>query len=273
MEKRKERPKKNTPLCGADTSAKTGIPGSTCRKTAGWGTDHKGQGVCRLHGGSTPIKHGLRSRYAAITRPRIRALLESFEGDTEPENLLPEVHLLRALILDFVERYDTQTEALLAWHASFNPQFDVEFARWLAMYRHWDEGYLTWKAQWKAYQETVERVQHHYKGGWPEPPPIQVYDEPPPPPEPLHFQNKPRDVPDILSVGKFIATIGALVERVYKARQEGSITMATLDAVIERYGEEATYAVRDVVEDNDLRTAIFNAIEGRWRGIPRPTNR
>lgn len=36
-------------LCGARLRQAEG----TCRKTAGWGTDHPGYGACRLHGGST----------------------------------------------------------------------------------------------------------------------------------------------------------------------------------------------------------------------------
>lgn len=36
-------------LCGARLRQAEG----TCRKTAGWGTDHPGYGSCRLHGGST----------------------------------------------------------------------------------------------------------------------------------------------------------------------------------------------------------------------------
>src|SRR5690554_1667741 len=98
-------------ICGAKTRS-----GAPCKKQAGWGTDHLGQGKCRLHGGATPVKHG---RYSTITRPRIRELLDQFENDAEPLNLLPEVKLLRALLTDFVERYDEITEATLAWHNSW----------------------------------------------------------------------------------------------------------------------------------------------------------
>ena len=37
-------------LCGARRRQSDG----TCRKQAGWGTDHFGFGRCRLHGGATP---------------------------------------------------------------------------------------------------------------------------------------------------------------------------------------------------------------------------
>lgn len=38
------------PRCGAKLRQSEG----NCRKEAGWGTDHVGEGLCRLHGGKTP---------------------------------------------------------------------------------------------------------------------------------------------------------------------------------------------------------------------------
>mgnify|MGYP001172356705 FL=1 len=53
------------PKCGAKTRA-----GTPCRKPAGWGTDHPGDGRCKLHAGCSPrgadhpnFKHGERSKY------------------------------------------------------------------------------------------------------------------------------------------------------------------------------------------------------------------
>lgn len=58
-------------FCGARTRQ-----GGTCRKPAGWGTDHPGVGRCRLHGGATPtgvrsphFKHGLRCTYLPLPVP------------------------------------------------------------------------------------------------------------------------------------------------------------------------------------------------------------
>lgn len=87
-----------------------------CKHPAGWGTDHVGEGRCKLHGGSSPVKHG---RYSKIRRPRIKELLEQLEHDPDPMDLLPEVVLLRSLVIDYVERYDELTEALLGWHKSW----------------------------------------------------------------------------------------------------------------------------------------------------------
>jgi hypothetical protein len=102
------------PRCGAKTRA-----GSPCRRPAGLQTPHVGQGKCSLHGGLTPIKHG---RYSTITRPAIRERLDALHAaDPDPLDLLPELQMLRALTMDFIERYDRSHEALLAWHANGHP--------------------------------------------------------------------------------------------------------------------------------------------------------
>jgi hypothetical protein len=98
--------------CGATTKSS----GKPCTKSAGWRTDHPGVGKCYLHGGKTPIAHG---RYSGIKRPRLAELIAKFETDPNPLDILPEVLLLRALITDYVERYDEMTDAILAWHESY----------------------------------------------------------------------------------------------------------------------------------------------------------
>lgn len=90
--------------------------GEQCRRPAGWGTDHVGEGKCRNHGGASVIKHG---RYSTVTRTRIRELYEKFEADPNPLDLHPELAKCRAILVDFIERYDEWKEAFLAWHASF----------------------------------------------------------------------------------------------------------------------------------------------------------
>lgn len=90
----------------------------TCRRPAGWGTNHVGTGACKLHGGCGGVlKHG---RYSKVNRVRLGNLIAEYEDDPDPLNVLPELAAARALFVDFIERYDTWREALLAWHASFN---------------------------------------------------------------------------------------------------------------------------------------------------------
>lgn len=94
--------------------------GNHCQHEAGWGTSHFGTGRCKVHGGADgsgrPIVHG---RYSNLKSPRLQELITEHEADPDPLNLLPEIHLLRGLVQDFIERYDTMSDALLAWHQSF----------------------------------------------------------------------------------------------------------------------------------------------------------
>jgi hypothetical protein len=90
--------------------------GGRCRKPSGWGTDHPGQGRCRLHGGATPVKHG---RFSTIRREEIRTLAEHHAANPDPLNILGELAIVRALLDDYINRYDEWREALLAWHESY----------------------------------------------------------------------------------------------------------------------------------------------------------
>jgi hypothetical protein len=58
-----------TPRCGG-LKHKTKEP---CQQPAGWGTDHVGQGRCKLHGGCNPIKHGM---YSTCLRGRAREVYD-----------------------------------------------------------------------------------------------------------------------------------------------------------------------------------------------------
>lgn len=94
---------------------------------------NQGYAVCWLHGagrqsrpGGRPITTG---RYADLQHRRLAPIIEAFRHDPEPLNLYPELALHRALLQDFIERYDAFSTALLAWHASFSralPQVDDE---------------------------------------------------------------------------------------------------------------------------------------------------
>lgn len=87
--------------CGAKTRSR---PGGTCRRVAGWGTDHKGIGRCRLHGGANPSKHGMKSKTKLHA---LRELVAQYEADPDPLNLRREVAEIRALTHDYLEKHGT----------------------------------------------------------------------------------------------------------------------------------------------------------------------
>lgn len=99
-------------ICAAKTRS-----GAPCQKEPGWGTDHVGQGRCRLHGGATPIKHGMRS---TIIRSPLRDLIEHHAANPDPLNILGELAIVRALLDDYINRYEEFRDALLAWHDSYS---------------------------------------------------------------------------------------------------------------------------------------------------------
>lgn len=218
--------------CGAKTRA-----GTPCKKQAGWGTDHRGQGRCRLHGGATPIKHG---RYSKIQRPRLRELIDEFENDPAPLDLLPEVKLLRALLTDFIERYDEFVDSVHAWHASYTSSYREAFSEW---------------------RERIIALTED--DAWRDTEPQDL----PPAPDPLDHVDKPRQVLDITAAAGLVDKVGAMVDRIERHRREGAITLDTLNRVLEQLGVEVVHASQEVISDPATRTALLAAVERRWGTI------
>ena len=84
----------------------------TCRQPAGWGTDHPGEGRCKLHGGASVrgvdhpnFKTGLYSRYLPDA---IQQKVQTFL-DADPLELISEMALLRALLAEYVGRFNGVT--------------------------------------------------------------------------------------------------------------------------------------------------------------------
>lgn len=225
---------KNTaPTCGAKTRS-----GKPCKKEAGWGTDHLGQGRCKLHGGATPIKHG---RYSSITRPRIKELLEQFEDDPSPLDLLPEVKLLRALVTDYIERWDHYTDLTFRWDGLYTSAYREAVNDWREeMIRLLEDG---------GYENVVP-------------------DELPPVPDPRDYApEKPKQLLDLTAAAGLVDKVGAMVDRIEKHKREGSVTLETLNRVLEQLGVEVVHALTEEVKDGPTRTAVLANIERRWGSI------
>lgn len=82
-----------------------------------------GYAVCSKHGAGTRLAPGGRppthGRYSLIKRESLRGIAEAMEADPDPLNIVPELNHARALYIDFINRYDEYTTALLAWHSSY----------------------------------------------------------------------------------------------------------------------------------------------------------
>lgn len=234
--------KPTTPTCGAKTRS-----GRPCKNVAGYKTDHVGDGRCHLHGGAKPIKHG---RYSSINRPRIKDLLEQFEDDPSPLDLLPEVKLLRALVTDYIERWDHYTDLTFRWDGLYT-----------SAYR---EAVNDWREEMIALLED---------GGYEN----VVSDELPPVPDPRDYApEKPKQLLDLTAAAGLVDKVGAMVDRIEKHKREGSVTLETLNRVLEQLGVEVVHALTEEVPDAATRALVLQNVERRWHTIrldpaaPRP---
>lgn len=87
-----------------------------CQHQAGYNTDHKGVGRCHIHGGLTPVKRGT---YSDVTTGKLQEhLTRLMQMETAVRlDLGPELNMMRALAMDYVENYDELVQALIAWNA------------------------------------------------------------------------------------------------------------------------------------------------------------
>lgn len=106
---------KDGPFCGARRSPNGPGAGTTCKNAAGYKTDHPGQGRCKYHGGATPIR--TTGRYSKVVHASIAEKMEALQAlDQDVMDMVPELVMLRALTIDFVNRYEEFAEGLLAWY-------------------------------------------------------------------------------------------------------------------------------------------------------------
>jgi hypothetical protein len=219
-------------------------------------------------------------RYSTIKSQRIRDLIAEFRQDADPLDVLEELHMLRALVRDYLERYDENTEALLRWHASFVDSYLSARTHWLhhvqALTQPITNDLSAFIANLAEQVANIEDI----------PPELQgildnAVDELrgldarnrhtertfEPAPDPLAFENKPRQVLDIISAGKFISEITRIVERVEKIKNDKLISVALVNAYLESLGAGVTRALEESLNDADRRAKVVAAIEREWSGL------
>lgn len=223
----------STPVCGARRN-KTD---ATCARPAGWGTDHPGAGRCKLHGGLTPAPTG---RYASVSRPRVRELLELFGADPDPMNLMPEAQLLRSLLLEFIERFDEQDRMLTRWNLSFEKSFQSDWATW-------------WREMRADALERQDDLSSELQAEMPDPM--------------SYLPSKPLRMADITEVGTLIDKVGVMIERVRKARSTDTFSMQTVDHLWTAMSAHLTQAMLEVIEDHDTRERLHTSVAEKWGTI------
>ena len=217
--------------CGAKTKSRVG----TCRNDRGFRTTHPGEGRCYLHGGLQEGDRRLKSgRYSTVNHERLRELIEKFEADPDPLNLFPEIAALRAMFVDYVERYQLITEALLAWHADWSlrkrPLPEELLMAFERVVDEWeialndDQGEEATVAQRADASEARKFITF-----------LRCYDE----------VQKPKQVLDISDAHRMLSEIGRMVERVENLRSANAISRPELNRVISAMGRVVELAVQD----------------------------
>ena len=84
-------------MCGAKLRKKD----RTCAQPAGARTNHVGIGRCWLHGGATPIKHGL---YSKVVSAQNREMVDELAKAPDLSSLDKEIALMRVIIHEFSEK-------------------------------------------------------------------------------------------------------------------------------------------------------------------------
>lgn len=95
---------RSTPICGASRSGKSTSGPGICCQPAGWGTDHKGVGRCKWHGGDSPAyEHHLVAETAkanAMIYGPPRKLTSDQAIQEELERTAGAIHYLEDIIRD-----------------------------------------------------------------------------------------------------------------------------------------------------------------------------
>lgn len=95
--------------------------GTLCQNKAGKGTVHEGRGACMFHGGIRDADRDKRLKtgiYSTVSDVRLQELLAELDELENPLDVVPELTLARAILIDWTERFAALREAIIAWNAS-----------------------------------------------------------------------------------------------------------------------------------------------------------
>lgn len=192
----------------------------------------------------TPSKHG---RYSNIKSERLLKALEAVRAEQgDVLDLTPDVEMLRALFVDFIERYDENTTALLAWYESYElrrlPPSERMLLALQTVVTEYDgivmEDPDSAPARVKQDLEDVKKLLDALRA-----------------PD----TGRPRHVLDIADAKGILAEVGRMVEKIEKIRSANAISRPELNRIY----QEMWRAVDAEVDDD----ATKRKIKDHWLGI------
>lgn len=180
-----------------------------------------------------------------IKSQRMREILEELADDPDPLNLTQEVHALRMLTIDYINRYEEFTNALLSWYESWTlknvPAQRVVYAL-RQIITEWEivvtDGNTPSPHQYEMLEDAKEFVTA-----------LEVSPD----------SIRPRQVLDISEAKNILAETGKMVERIEKIRAANAISRPELNRIY----QEMWRAVDGMVSSDETKSEIKRS----WLGI------
>lgn len=193
-----------------------------CRHRAGAGTTHPGEGRCKFHGGrqqnDARVTHG---RYSSIQTPRLRELLDAYAEDTDPLNVIQDLHLVRALITDYIERAGTGGTAKVPEAKLLNSTLD-EYEIALG-----EEATDAQREQLEAARAAIAAL------------------------------TAERALPDIAEAVRFLDVVSKMVHRLEMLRTAGAVSLDQVRRFLAAVDRELQLYVTDEVLREKIRKALY----------------
>lgn len=182
------------------------------------------------------MRHG---RYSAIRSERLQGLLAEMQQDQDPLDLTPDVEILRTLFIDYINRYEEMSVALLAWYESYElrrlPPSERMLMALQTVVTEYDiilsEDPASVPKRTSDAMEDVKRL-------------LDALRTP--------DTGRPRQVLDITDAKNILAETGRMVERIEKIRAANAISRPELNRIY----QEMWRAVDALVDDDNVKKQI-----------------
>jgi hypothetical protein len=160
-----------------------------------------------------------------VARREIQELLRELEQDPNPLNIEPDLLMVRALLADFLNRYEENRDAVLAWYASWNGRpWSHEDMTHLKSVMDMYEGRMREDGTWEDDEggsmermalEQAQRFLANLREAQ---------------------QTRPREVLDIADAYRMASEATKIVERIEKIRSRGAISREDFARVMTELG-------------------------------------
>jgi len=218
--------------------------GKPCRRRAGHGTDHPGVGRCRYHGGAVPITSG---RYSSIQRPRIQELYQQFAADPRLTDISDEIAFVRALLVDFCERYEENRELILAWYEAWTvnkrPLAPEKIAALERVADDLEDLLGATRTEPTEEQQEALKVARDFIAD------LRAPD-----------RSQPRQLLDISSAYKMASEVTVMVERLEKIRSADAVSRGDLLRILTEMGRIADLYITDEATRDKIRDGWANIV-------------